>query len=411
MLLGFDNTPVTCKYELDDNVKELEHALILKEEEAGSKSNEYDEVKGILGLRTSALERLRNEVNNFSFKELEATISQTNVNEIESEIGELNEERYTADFQIQEIEKSLKSEFEFDLKKIKAIFDEANLVFPTPLIKEYEELTEFNRRMTKGRIDRLQQLKQKLLSKREFIEKRIGYLDEQRRTALLILREKETLEKYKELQRFLIGLEREVIELKQRLSSLDQANDLQRNTEVKKQEISMTVTKIQNSIRQQNVTYDAIRSTFSDFVERVSSRQALLSVSMNKQGNLEFHVRTLDRDKSGHETSESKGTSYKKIMCACFDLSLLAVRATEPFYHFVYHDGIFEGLDNRKKVNLLNLIRQICDKYKVQYILTVIDSDLPRDEQDHKLLFTEDEIVRRLHDRGADGRLFRTKPF
>ena len=98
-------------------------------------------------------------------------------------------------------------------------------------------------------------------------------------------------------------------------------------------------------------------------------------------------------------------------MCACSDLALLTVRASHPFYHFVYHDGIFEGLDNRKKVNLLNLVRNACDNYNLQYILTVIDSDLPRDDSDQKLLFTEEEIVRRLHDRGVGGRLFRTRAF
>jgi len=50
---------------------------------------------------------------------------------------------------------------------------------------------------------------------------------------------------------------------------------------------------------------------------------------------------------------------------------------------------------------LLNIVREACDKFGLQYILTVIDSDLPRDESDRKLLFTEEEIVRYLHDRGT----------
>jgi len=411
LLLGFDQQLIAAKYDLDDKVKTMDSALALKEEEAGSKSTEYDEVKGILSLRTIALKKLRDQVNAFSFRELESTISQTTVAEVESQISELNEQRYTLDYELQEIEQSLKSEFEFDIKKIRSIFDEAKLVFPDALAKEYEELAEFNRRMTRGRAERLQNLKQKFHSQKEQIDKQIEVLDEQRQSALAILREKETLEKYKELQRVLIDKEREVIELEQRLISLDQAGNLQRKAEELRQKTNTTVVEIQDSFRRENTAYDAIRSTFADYVERVSSRQALLSIAVNTQGNPEFNVRTLDRDISGLETSESKGTSYKKIMCACFDLALLTVHAPHQFYHFVYHDGIFEGLDNRKKVNLLKLIREVCTRYGQQYILTVIDSDLPRDELDHKLLFTEEEIVRRLHDRGRDGRLFRTQAF
>jgi uncharacterized protein YydD (DUF2326 family) len=90
---------------------------------------------------------------------------------------------------------------------------------------------------------------------------------------------------------------------------------------------------------------------------------------------------------------------------------VLSVYSDAPFYRFVYHDGIFEGLDNRKKVQLLNLVRRVCHDKGIQYFLSVIDSDLPRDERDQKLLFTEDEIIRQLHDGGKDGRLFRMQKF
>jgi uncharacterized protein YydD (DUF2326 family) len=132
---------------------------------------------------------------------------------------------------------------------------------------------------------------------------------------------------------------------------------------------------------------------------------------VNEYGNLEFNTRTIDRQISERETSEALGTSYKKILCACFDLALLSVYASERFYHFAYHDGIFEGLDNRKKVSLLALIRRVCNEKGIQHILTVIDSDLPRDERDNKLLFSSEEIIRELHDGGNEGRLFKMVAF
>ena len=139
--------------------------------------------------------------------------------------------------------------------------------------------------------------------------------------------------------------------------------------------------------------------------------EALISIIVNKNGNLEFNVRTLDRNISERETSEDQGTSYRKMLAACFDLTLLIEYSSKKFYRFAYHDGIFEGLDNRRKVSLLNMIRQACEKFGIQYILTVIDSDLPRDQTDQKLLFTEWEIIRYLNDTGDSGRLFKTRAF
>jgi uncharacterized protein YydD (DUF2326 family) len=85
--------------------------------------------------------------------------------------------------------------------------------------------------------------------------------------------------------------------------------------------------------------------------------------------------------------------------------------ADKPFYHFVYHDGILEGLDNRKRRVLLTLLREIAAKYKIQYILSAIDSDLPRDEKDNRIEFPSKEIVLELSDQGTRGRLFRMDEF
>ncbi len=83
----------------------------------------------------------------------------------------------------------------------------------------------------------------------------------------------------------------------------------------------------------------------------------------------------------------------------------------EKFYHFVYHDGILEGLDNRVKLNLLDLIRENIEEKGIQYIISIIDSDLPRDEDENRIPFAEEEMILTLNDGGNDGRLFKVPRF
>ena len=66
--------------------------------------------------------------------------------------------------------------------------------------------------------------------------------------------------------------------------------------------------------------------------------------------------------------------------------------SARSFYRFVYHDGALEALDDRKKINFLSVVRKICEDYKLQYILTIIDSDLPKDENGEVVDFPEDEL-------------------
>jgi uncharacterized protein YydD (DUF2326 family) len=88
------------------------------------------------------------------------------------------------------------------------------------------------------------------------------------------------------------------------------------------------------------------------------------------------------------------------------DPAVLMTYSSRSFYRFVYHDGAQEGLDDWEKINFLNTVRDICMEYDLQYILTVIESDIPRDEMDKIAAFPDEEVVLRLHDRDDSGRLF-----
>ena len=69
----------------------------------------------------------------------------------------------------------------------------------------------------------------------------------------------------------------------------------------------------------------------------------------------------------------------RNSFCALFDLALLKVYEDAAFFHFTFHDGVLEALDNRKKEALLKIVREQIASGKTQYILTLIEADMPRD--------------------------------
>ncbi len=75
---------------------------------------------------------------------------------------------------------------------------------------------------------------------------------------------------------------------------------------------------------------------------------------------------------------------------------------------FVYHDGVFESLDPRKKQNLLAEIHKYTEM-GIQSVITLIDSDSPEPSKEEDGAFTTGEIVLTLHDENMQGRLFRMK--
>jgi len=124
------------------------------------------------------------------------------------------------------------------------------------------------------------------------------------------------------------------------------------------------------------------------------------------RGNVEFEA-NIQNPVDLEVTAEDSGMTYRKLLCMAFDISLLVYYSKQSFYRFVYHDGALEALDDRKKVKFLNVVRKICIDNNLQYILTMIDSDLPKDEHNKIIKFPDNEVCLRLHDRDESGKLFK----
>jgi uncharacterized protein YydD (DUF2326 family) len=236
-------------------------------------------------------------------------------------------------------------------------------------------------------------------------------LDAERSGALKILAQHETFEKFRELQQQTLTEKGKILDLQASLEQIDKVGTLKRQCQDTKTEILTHIRKIEDQTKHPPDRFIQIRRLFTSLARSILGTEAILASRVNNAGNIEFATRTLDDSLSGRETSEGAGASYGKMLAACFDLALLESYTDERFYRFVYHDGVFEGLDNRRKVDLLHAVRSFCRRTGCQYILTVIDTDLPRDARDDKLLFSEEDVIRSLHDDGDNGRLFRMRAF
>ncbi len=171
-----------------------------------------------------------------------------------------------------------------------------------------------------------------------------------------------------------------------------------------KGDIDKNKTLIAQNVKESNhkeSIYSQIKLNFNAIIKTVLDKEALISISQNKEGNLDFKEEILDV--KGNETSESDGHTYKKLLCISFDIAVNQVYKNKKYIHFIYHDGFLEKLDNRKKIKFIELIRKITDN-NFQYIGTLIDSELPNQD---KTIFTENEIVSILHDDGDTGKLFK----
>ena len=134
---------------------------------------------------------------------------------------------------------------------------------------------------------------------------------------------------------------------------------------------------------------------------------ARISWKINTNNNVDFIPPIIhSRDVIKKETAKDEGNTYKKVLCVAFNLAVVCAYNQESYFRFVYHDDVLSQQDNGIKNRLLELLRDLTQKYNLQYILSVIKSDLPYDEEERFINFSEDEIILKLHDRYQTGTLF-----
>jgi len=228
---------------------------------------------------------------------------------------------------------------------------------------------------------------------------------------LSFLSSTDSFAKYKRLSEETVTLRADIEVLERRREFLYRLQQLRGEIRALSEEMIHLQSAIEQDVESKNADgesrFSIIRLYFNEIVEDVIGRKALLSVVINQNGHLEFRAELLDD--AGNATSADRGFSYKKLLCVAFDLAVLRAHLGEDFPRFAFHDGVFESLDDRKKKNLLEVIRRYTD-YGLQSIITLIDSDMPP-HTGGVPAFRESEIVALLHDEGDDGRLFRIKPW
>lgn len=402
-LLGYDSVALKRKYELDDRLEELRSKSSAISAEMSVNADDYDKVKSALALRVSERDEMQLRVDAFSFYSEEQQITQNLVDEIERNISELNSRHYALSYDLERVKSSIANLPSFDLEQLRQIYEEVNVYFPDNLAHSFDDLYQFNVKVTRERNQYLREQTQEIEDELRSIRLRLQELDQQRRDALAALQDRDTFHKFKSYQKKLAQLEGEVGRLEIQLQNIDVMSALSDEIEKVQQEQKEISKEITNQIKNQDGDIsNTIKRCFNEIFRTVFGVSALLYVRTNTTGNVDFFT-DVAPDENADATAEAYGNTYKKMLCVAFDLAVLATYSSKFFFRFVYHDGVFEGLDNRKKELFVQVARDYCQRYNLQYMFSSIEDDVP---QSILSTFTAAEQVLTLSDENDSGKLF-----
>jgi uncharacterized protein YydD (DUF2326 family) len=410
-ILGFDHKLIQQHYEKLERLEEKKSIAETVKAELGGSVDDVSKIEGILLLKSKDAEKMQELLDAFDFREQDEAHTKQLVDDIDTRIAALNSQRYSLNQTKKKIVASLgEDQILFNPDEAQRLFKEAGILFSGQIKKDFVQLIAFNRAITEERRGYLQEERAEVETELKGISTELTMLGKRRSDMLAFLSGTDVFVKYKQVTDDLVILRADIATLERQRGFLRRLQELRGEIRTLREECVHIQAQIEANVEAQNTDqtslFSSIRLYFSEVVEDVIAHKALLSVSSNSNGHLEFKAEILDD--TGKATSADLGHTYRKLLCIAFDLAVLRAHLDDKFPRFVFHDGVFESLDKRKKANLLAVLREYA-ALDIQSVITLIDSDMPPAIEGDEPVFEANEIVLTLHDEGPEGRLFRLK--
>jgi uncharacterized protein YydD (DUF2326 family) len=408
-LLGFEGNLLAKKYANDEQREDIAKFIETLKAEYAIRIEDRDDMVAQMQLIETNAGDIEEKIDKFNFYLQDKELIEKGIEEIENAISEDNAAAYSLNYDIDRLQKSISNNFAFNLGKVEKVFKEADLFFPDQLKHDYTSLMDFNKKLTSERNKLIGNTIKKKKQELETVNQQLQEQNAKKESLLSFIQDTDTFRRFKQYQKDLVKIETQLFTLKEKIKHIDTIIAKEKDSQDLLEEIQDTVDqlKVLYQTTQNNKRYADIRGKFAGYYKRIMDEDARISWNINTSDNVDFPQPKV-HEKAGEQrvTAKDEGNTYKKLLCVAFDLAVLTSYNNQSYYRFVYHDDVLSQQDPGVKHRLLALIHELTSKYDLQYILSVIKSDLPIDDQDRIIFFPDNEIILRLDDRGSEGTLF-----
>lgn len=396
-MFGYNFDEFNDLFKIKSEKEEIQKQLSEYNDDYFKELEEKRNVKEIYENKITELEKL---VKNYDYYNIDDSVNDELINQINNDISNLNKKKYNLSFDIESLEKSIKDNINtLDLEELEEIYKEVKIYFTDFLKKDYDSLLEFNKQISKERIANLKNLislkKQELekintlLKEKNKEQKKFFKILETNKSITKILLHNEELNKYKikytELSSELEYMEKNI-----------QKNQLLKENVNKLNELILKTNSEINS--NENLLKKCISDNFSEYTKNIFfDSEGKISIYHNGEGFPEMDIK-LYSTANGQVTAEDNGNNYNKHIKCCFDLSIITgyEQNKKRYFKFAFHDGSIEASDNKLKINFINLINKLCNEYDIQYITTTIYDEISEKSVFEKI--SDENIILKLDD-------------
>lgn len=304
---------------------------------------------------------------------------------------------------IAQIDRSLATKRDIDQRQVIRMYEEAGLTFPSLVQRRIEEVLAFQQELQQKRVFRLTTERQSLERAKNALENDIDALASKLEERLRYLGTHVALDEY-------LAVNNRLNDIRQRIAKLEASNE--QRGKVARERTTITRDLANESLKTADyldsaaMLVEEANSLFRQYTKALYGSRASGLTIVNDSGD-----NTLRYKIDAHISSDAaEGINEAKIFC--YDLMILALRRRHNI-HFLMHDSsLFQPVDPRQRIAMLELADKTSRIIGVQYIAALNEHDVSAmqsiEDGDHNRfddIFREDNVVLKLTDQFPRERL------
>lgn len=398
-MVGMDGEIIAKKGGVEDKKSKAQHNMrVYKEDFDIDKLSEIKINEEILR-KKKQIQEIEENCKELKFEDEERRVQDTLVDKLDVRIAKLNKERYFLLSKKRLIEQSLKKHKDIDLIKICSLYEEVNIQLPSMLVKSFENVIAFNKKITQDSAFYLKKEKKQISKQLKKIEEELEINNKQREYYINTLEQERLFDKFFQSTKEVSEIRLQIQDLENKITLLEKYKEREKevdecNAQIK--ELDLILSKEIKSNKSKNFEF-----LFEDYSEKVFGEQGAILFRLNQQKNLEI------KSGLGINNNRTNGETLGRLQCFVFDMCSILLHGHENFFGFVVYDGLFDNLADEYQDRLIQTMTEL-EEQGVQIIFTSIQDSIRSEEFKSKC--KHHYLLREISDT-EDQRLFRMPHF
>jgi uncharacterized protein YydD (DUF2326 family) len=334
----------------------------------GSIIESVAELRTRLTVAEDRLQNIRRQVEGFrvhpQYRELEAE-----ADDLTRQLSELANNNTIDLAATRDLETAFAAETPPDASNLTLIYEEAGIVFPDLVVRQYDEVRGFHESVVRNRKDYLTSLLEITKTRIEARNQEKNKLDARRAEVMGMLKSFGALDHFTKLQGEIGRFESEVESLRHRFEAAETLEGTKSELEIERNQLLL---RLRRDFTEQRARLAEAILAYEETSTRLYEDAGSMIIDETSNGpTFRFPI----------HGSRSKG--IKNMQIFCFDMMLMRLCAKRRLGPgFLVHDShLFDGVDGRQVISALRVGADTAKELDFQYIVTMNEDDAFKEEE------------------------------